>query len=264
MRIVSKYDTVRSRKVDQLKDTFRPVCRWVGKHGTVYTCFVHRNKLARLDIAQVLGAGLCHCAGFAGKYVPIAQPANRERPEPVWIAGCHDAILGHNQERKCPAQLSQGPGHALWATTVHGVRQYVDQHLAVRAGLENRARILIHPTELVRIREVAVVSQRPDTIHALDDKGLNVVDTSGTRRRIAYMPNPPVPVLREDRWIRKNLADQALAFVRAYVSTIADDNTTPLLATMLKREEAAIDQSGSLLRAEDTEDAALLPGAVKL
>ena len=58
-----------------------------------------RDHLARVHLAQQLGADDVEGAALGGDDEALAEPAERERPHPVRVAEGDDRVLGHHHRR---------------------------------------------------------------------------------------------------------------------------------------------------------------------
>ena len=106
---------------------------------------VDDHQLAGQNVALERRADLVQGAGLAREHVAVAEPADRERAESVAVARRHDGILRHQQERERALQFAQRAFHAAGPRAVHRVGDQVHKDFAVRAGLENRAGLLVRP-----------------------------------------------------------------------------------------------------------------------
>src|SRR5689334_22384163 len=99
----------------------------------------------------------------------------------MWIANPHEPILCHHDEGKRSADLRHRIDDRALGPFFTGAREQMHQHFRVAAGLKNRALTHESIAQLTRIDEVAVVTDRKLSVHAVDDDRLRVEDSTLAR-----------------------------------------------------------------------------------
>ena len=144
------------------------------------------QHLARLDVAHVGRADQIHRAGLRADDVRVAEPAERERPEPVRIADGDQPILASaSRARTRPAPAR--PTRRSRPRRVARLRPRVEvqDDLGVAARLEDRALPHELVAQLARVDEVAVVADRDLAVRAVDQDRLRVEQLALAGRRVA-------------------------------------------------------------------------------
>lgn len=142
---------------------------------------VDRDDLARLDVADELRTQHVEGTGFARHDITVAQPADRQRPQAVFVTAGIDAIGGHDQECKSPLDHVQRVDDRIDARTVVILGLLLDQvrqDFAVRGRLEQAPLVLEVNTQQRRIDDIAVVRQREIARVVAEKERLHVLDAT--------------------------------------------------------------------------------------
>ena len=88
---------VRAREVDVLEDARGPADD--RKHlDRAHAGGVRHHQLSRADLAEVFPADLVERAALRGEHDRAAEPAERQRPDPVRVSKGHEGILRHRHD----------------------------------------------------------------------------------------------------------------------------------------------------------------------
>ena len=223
---------------------------------------VDRHDLARLDVAHELGTQHVERAGFARHDIAVAQPADGQRTQAVFVQAGVNAVGGHDQERERPLQHVQRIDDRKDARPVVVAGLLLDQvgqNLAVRRGLEQTALVLQILAQQGRIDDVAVVGQREIARVVTEQKRLHVLDATASGGRIAHMADGRISLERRQFRLVEHLGHQSAALDAAESSPFVDGHDTrTLLSAVLQRMQAVIAQRCSVGHPEDAEHTALL------
>ena len=111
-----------------------------------------------LDFALVGGADQIQRAGFRTDDPGVAEPAERERPEAVRIAGGDQPVLGQQHHREGAADLRDRLDQRLLDGRRLRSRVQVQHDLGIAGGLEDRSGPHEIVAKLARVDEIAVVA----------------------------------------------------------------------------------------------------------
>ena len=137
------------------------------------------------------------------------------------------------------------------------VRQHVDQHLGIAAGVDVAA---VHGEELVLQRmgvcEVAVVHQH-DAERCIDVKGLGLFLGIGIARRgVAHLTEADMPRQRTHVAGAKDVAHHATGLVHEALGALHGDDACRILPAVLQEQQRVIDQLVGGRLGDDADDAA--------
>ena len=157
---LAEHVAVGPREIDVLEDALRAAAP--TRNGLIERrpLRARDHDLARLDIANIGRADEIHRAGFGADDPGVAQPAERQRPEPMRIAHPDQPILRHHDERERAAHLRQGvDDRGLGAALRERANRWTMTSVSV-VGLENRTGPDERVAQLAGIDQVAVVADR--------------------------------------------------------------------------------------------------------
>ena len=221
-----------------------------------------RHHLARLHLAQVLGADDVERARLRRDAVALAEQTERQRPQPRRIAERDDAVLGHHDRRERALEPRQHVLHRVLdrLRRVGGEQRGDDLRVGRRA--ERDAAVLQLGVELDRVDEVAVVAER-DLAPVGAPDGLRVLPRVGAGRRVADVGDRHIPLQRAQLLLVEHLVDEALIAHRHDVAALGGRDARGLLPAVLERVEREVREAGDIVSgSEYAEDAALVAWAV--
>src|SRR3989442_353446 len=116
-----------------------------------------------------------------------------------------------------------------------GAGDQVDDDLAVRGRLEDRAARLELRAQAVGVHEVAVVGHGERAVGPLDDEGLTVLEHGGARGGVPVMADRETPLEASQNALAEDLGDVAHPAMGDQRLTIGGDDAGRLLAAVLQR-----------------------------
>ena len=120
-----------------------------------------------------------------------------------------------------------------------------------------------HLPELVGVDQVAVVAERDRAVVGRAEGRLGVLPGAGAGGGVARVADGEVTLERLERGVVEDLRDQAHVLVDQDLAAVADRDAGGLLAAVLQRVEAEVDELGDFLaRRPDAEHAAGVLGAL--
>ena len=120
---------------------------------------VQHDQFARFDLSHTIGSDQIESAGFGGHQPTLLHAPQAERAESVRVPGGDHTLVGQQHDRERAAHLVERIDDPCQEGVRPGVRDQVDDHLAVRRGLEDRPVGLEFVAQHRRIDEIAVVRQ---------------------------------------------------------------------------------------------------------
>ncbi len=143
------------------------------------------EHLARLDVADPLGVDQIERAGLRTDDVRVAEPAERQRPEPMRIAHGNQVIFRQEHQRKRALRLRDRFDQRLLRRRRLRSRVKVQQHLGVAGRLEDRSLTHQAVAQLLGVDEVAVVADGDLAVRAVDQDRLRVLEAAFAGGRVA-------------------------------------------------------------------------------
>ena len=229
--------------------------------GAPQSVAVDRYDLPGLDVAHELRAHHLECAGLAAHHIAVAEPPDRQRTQPVFVAAGIDAVGGHDQKRESPFEHVQrvDDGIDARACMIAGLLlDEVGQNLAVRRGLEQTALVFEVGAQPGRIHDIAVVRQREVARIVAEQKRLHVLDAAASRCGIAHMTDGHVAPERAERFLLEDLRNEPFALDAAENSVVHAHDAGSLLSAVLQGMQAVVGERGGVRHPVDAEHPALL------
>ncbi len=220
------------------------------------------DHLAGFDLADELGADDVERAGFRCQSPALADLTQHQRAHAKRVAHTDQLGARHRDDRERAFDTPQRVLHPLRDRLLQAARHQVDDALAVRRRLEDRAAVDHLAAQLGSVDDVAVVRNRRAAHRKLAEEWLHVADRGvalRSGRGVADVPDGDRPRqgLHQGR-VREAVAHvpEPPGRVEALVRIVADD-TRRLLAAVLQRMEAKRREVRRLGDADHAEDAAL-------
>ena len=248
------------REVDVLEDAERlPPLR--DRLGRVDALLVDHDELAGTDVALVDGADQVEGAGLGGDDPVVAEPAERERPDPLRVAEGEQLPLRERDDRVGALEPRHRP-RDRFRDRRGVVRDQRRDHLGVGGGAE-RDPVGGEPgPQLRRVGQVAVVPDRDGAGAAVMDERLGVRPRVRAGRRVAGVPDRDVARQRVQLLLVEHLRDEPHVAEHRQPAAVGDRDPRRLLAAVLEREEAEVREPRHVaLGGADAEDAAHQPCA---
>ncbi len=258
VNVLAEHVAVRSREIDVLEYALRqPPGRVLAKRLAAQAVLVHNDEFARLYVPDVVGVHNVQRAGLAGDNRCVAVPADAQRPEPVRVARGHQTVFRQEQETERALEVAETVRQAVLESPVLGIRKQVDDDLAVRARLKDRAPFLVLAAERPGIDEVTVMRDGQKPIDLLDNQRLDVLYPAGPRCRVAHVTDSGVAGKRAEIALFEHVGNKPRAFSAVKRPPVRRDNSRALLAAMLERVQTHIDARRRTCVAPDTDKAAV-------
>ena len=251
---------VRTGEVDMLEDAERlPPLR--DRLRRVDALLVDHDQLTGADVALVDGADQIEGARLGGDDPVVAEPAERQRPDPLRIAEGEQLPLRERDDRVGALEAR----HRLrdrFRDRGGVVRDQRRDHLGVGGGAE-RDPVGGEPGPQVgRVGQVAVVPDRDGAGAAVMHERLRVRPGVRAGRRVAGVPDRDVARERLQLLLVEHLGDEAHVAEHRQPAAVGDRDPRRLLAPVLEREEAEVREPRHVaLGRADAEDAAHQPCA---
>jgi hypothetical protein len=219
---------------------------------------VDDQDLARFHVPHVGRADQIERARLRADDEGIAQSAECERTEAVWIAHRDQPVVGQDGQRIGAAGLANRFDQRALDRVGLGPRVQVQEDLRVAGGLEDRSLADEVVAQLARVDEVAVVADGNLAVHAIADQRLGVDEPALAGGRVADVPDRVgAGQLGERRFVeRVGHLPHDLQDVDRVARGGRDAGA--LLSAVLERVQAEVHEVGGLTMSEDTEDSALV------
>ena len=206
-----------------------------------------RDHLARVDLAQQLGADDVEGAALGGDDEAVAEPAERERPDAVRVAEGDDRVLGHHHGRVgalAAAASRRRPrprcsGRSLEESSAAMISESEVPRKAIPRSLQLGA-------ELDRVGQVAVVGERDLAAVVAPDR-LGVLPGAAAGGRVADVADRHVAGQRPQLLLVEDLGDEAGVAQGRDVAALAGGDPGRLLAAVLERVEAEVGEAGDVV-----------------
>jgi hypothetical protein len=232
------------------------------------------QQLAGLHLADDAGADGGQGGVLAGDDPAAVEPAQHQRPDALRVARGVQRVLVHPDERERAPEQRQDLEGALLEGGVGVVGEERGDQRRVVGGLLDAAAVEVelaggagqagdHLAQLVGVDQVAVVTQRDGAVVGRAEGGLRVLPGAGAGRRVAGVTDRDVTLERLERGVVEDLGDQAHVLVDQDLPAVADRDSGRLLAAVLERVQAEVDELGHLFaRRPDPEHAAGVLGTL--
>lgn len=199
---------------------------------------VQDDHLARLHVADEVGADDVERAGLAAQHVAVADPAQDQRPNAQRVAHADHHVLGQRDQRVGAFHLAERLDHAVDHRAAAGGRHQVDDHFRVGGGLEQATA----PDQLApkhqRIGQVAVVRQGEAAELEVREQRLDVAQDRVAARGVTDVTDPGMAAqLGDDRLGAEIVADLPHGMLDMVVLAIEGDDARRLLPTVLEGVE---------------------------
>jgi hypothetical protein len=221
------------------------------------------QHLAGLDVADVGGAHQVHRAGLGTHDPAVAEPAQRQRPEPVRVADGDQSFLGDEGEREGAGELGDRLDQRVVDAERLGAGIEVQRHFSVAVGLEDRALAHQLVAQFAGVDDVAVVADADLAVHAVDEQRLGVGHRALAGGRVAGVADGNGARQRRQRVLGEDLGDVAHRAEGPHLHAVRHGDTRAFLAAVLQRVEPEVGHVGRLGVAVDTEDAAFFTELVE-
>ena len=243
-------------EVEELPDAERAAVGAVERLGRMEAVGVGDDELARLDLADELGADEVERAGLDAKtQCASSQPPDHERPEAVRVAEGDEPSLRERDD---------GVGAV---ETLHRVRHgLVERRLVVRDQRRDELAVGRRPERdagpaarraLADVDQVAVVAERDGARAAVLDERLRVRPLRRAGRRVAVVADRDLAAQAAELLLVEDLGDEPEVAQRRQAPVLGDRDPRRLLAAMLQREEAEVREPRDVaVGCVDAEDAA--------
>ena len=204
------------------------------------------DHLAGVHLAHQLGADDVEGAALRGDDEAVAEPAQRERPDPVRVAEGDDRVLGHHHGRVGALH----PRHHLADRVLDqlaavGGEQGGDD-LRVGGAAEVDPALLQLGPELDRVGQVAVVGEGDLAAVVAPDR-LRVLPGAAAGGRVADVADRHVALQRLQLLLVEDLGDEAGIAQGGDVAALAGGDPGRLLAAVLQRVEAEVGEPGDVV-----------------
>ena len=222
----------------------------------VQPLLVQPHDLARLDLAEELGADRIDRATFAGHDVaPAGRLTDAQRPNPIGIAGRLDVIGEQEDERVGALEMVENVPQRVGLVLMGRLGQQMNDDLGVATGLEDAAVGLVFVPQQAGIDQIAVVGDRDLPPGILRQQGLTVLHRGRTRRRVPDVPDGDgvSQLLERVRAAAKDPHDRAHALVALDALAVAGGDPGRLLASMLQGVQTEVGLLHRIGVAEDPE-----------
>ena len=229
--------------------------------GRVHPVLVDDDELAGANVALVGRADQVERARLGGDHPVVAEPAERERADPLRVAEREQLPLRERDDRVGALE----PRHRARDGCRDRRGIVGDQRrdrLGVGGGAERDAIGGELGPEPARVRQVAVVADRDGAGSAVMDERLRVRPRVRAGRRVARVPDRDIAGERLQLLLVEDLRDEAHVAEHGQPAAVGDRDPRRLLAAVLEREEAEVAEPRDVaLGGADAEDAAHQPCA---
>ena len=237
---------------------------------------VDEDRLAGRHVAHHPVAGALQRHGLAGQHHLGAAALRRgqvghavdQRADAVRVAKGQQAVAGDQRDHRVRAadalvHRADGAEHQLGCQRhiapgqLHLVRQHVDQHLGIAAGVDMAA---VHVEQLffqcVGVGQVAVVHQH-DAVRRVDVEGLGFFLVEGVAGgRVAHLAQAHIAGQRTHVAGAEHILHHAAGLVHEALRALHGDDAGSVLAAVLQQQQRVIDQLVDGRFGDQTNDAA--------
>ena len=263
-------DRIRSGEVDELEEAELRIHHVVveGPHRPA-TCLVDHHDLARIQLADHVGADHVQGGRLRGQYPAAVEASEAERPKAVRIAHPDYPLVVGQHQGEGTLQAGQHLGQRLveglaWvhvATRRQHQGQQLGHQVAVRGNGPRQ-----HPgigCQLLGVDQVAVVAEGELEVLGAPVHGLGISPGARPGGRIARLAYCQVAGEGHQGALVEDVGDQAHVLDHREGLTVADRHARRFLAAVLQGVEAQIGQVGDRhARGENPEDTTGLLGRV--
>ncbi len=215
------------------------------------------QHLARLDVALPARVDEVQRARLRTDDVRLAEPAERERPEPMRIPNGNQPVFRQQDQRERTLGLRNRLDQRLLGRRRHGPGVQVQQHLGVARRLEDGSLPHEVVAQLLGVDEVAVMADGDLAVGAVDDDRLRVVEPAVARRGVPDVADGTRPGEPRNRSLVEGVGHLAFRLAHLQPAPVRRGDAGALLAAMLQRVQAEVREVGGLRMTVDAEDAAL-------
>jgi hypothetical protein len=197
---------------------------------------VDQDELAGSNLTVVLGADQVEGARLGGEHGVAVDRAEVERTEAVRVAEADQLALGESDDRVGAFE----PGHGVRDRLAEWCRVVRDQrgdHLGVGRGRERDAVRGQLVSELLRVREVAVVAERHGARAPVLDDWLRVRPLCRAGRRVARVADCDLALEAAQVLLVEDLGDEAHVAQDGEPARVRDGDARRLLSAVLEREQ---------------------------
>ena len=223
----------------------------VGIGGAAYAVAVKRYYLARVNVAQELGAHYVEGAGLAAHYVSSVEFSKAQRLDPVLVAAGVDAAWGHDYKGESAFHHVEGLDYVDDTVFAGVFLDEVRQQLAVDVGLEDSPAFLEVAGNLGGVDDIAVGGHRKVAAAVVEKQRLHIVQASLGVVRILYAAYAERSFEMGNLPVGEDFAQKAKATVAVILSILVEGGySTAFLSAVLKVVQTIIDPCRGVLDAE--------------
>ena len=231
---------------------------------------VDGQQFTGLDVADERGADDVERRGLGGHHPAAIQPAERQRPHAVRVAGGIERVLVHEGQAERAAHRRQQLERGLLE---RGVGRAVGQQRAEDVGVGGGSGRAAHPDQacvagagrqLGGVDQVAVVTEGDAGARGgVAEHRLGVLPRRGASGGVAAVADGDVALHGGERLLVEHLADEAEILEHQHLRAVGDGDARRLLAAVLQGIQAVVRELGHVLAGgPDAEDATFLFGVV--
>ncbi|MNI55712.1 hypothetical protein D3C73_1106780 [compost metagenome] len=193
----------------------------------------------------------------------MAALAQHQRADAMRIAESDQAQAQHHADHRIAAlaatvhagHRADGGFRAELALLFQFISEHVQQHFAVRIGIDVAAVLLEHLlAQVLGVDQVAVVGQR-DAVRRIDVERLCLVHAFRASGRVAHMGDTDTAFQGGHGACIEDIADQASSLLHPQAAAVDGGDARRVLAAMLEDGQAVIQLPGDVLVADDSDDA---------
>jgi hypothetical protein len=216
------------------------------------------HHLARLDLAQQLGADDVERARLAGHAVAVAKHAQAQGTQARRVAERDHAVAGHDHGGEGALQAGDDVGQRVLEPLGLVGREQGGDDLRVRRGPERHPALAQLGVQRHGVDQVAVVGERQLAVVGAVDR-LRVLPGAGAGGGVAHVADRHVALEGAQALLAEDLVDQPQLALGHDVAALHAGDPRGLLAAVLKRVEREVRESRDVVVGrEDAEDAALV------
>ena len=258
---VALEDRVGAREVDVLEHAEGLAVR-LHELARLDPALAERDHLARLDLAQELGADDVEGAALGGHAVAVAEHAERQRPQAGAVPEGHHRVLGHHDRGEGALEPRRHLGERVLDALGRVRGQERGDDLGVGGAAELDAGVGELRVELDRVDQVAVVGERHLAAVGAPHR-LGVLPRRRAGGGVAHVPHGHLAAQRPQLLLVEDLRHETEIAHGHDVALVGGGDARRLLAAVLERVQREVREAGDVrLGRVDAEDAALVARTV--
>ena len=202
-----------------------------------------------------MGAQQIEGAGLAGHAPGLPHARNGERAETEPVAGDIHRVLTDKHEAEAPGEFRNGLLDGIAKVVGLRARDFVQKNFGVGCRLENMAFGFHLGTELVRVRDVAVMRDSNLPPLATHENRLRIRQGAGTRSTVTHVANARESLQFVDVVFAQQRGDKPHGLTDANLFAVGNRKAGAFLPAVLQGVEPHSDIPDDVIAIVDTDDA---------